>query len=541
MEGLREALAAMGRVVRNPEIARALLAWMAGNAAEWAWLVALYVYAYDAGGLAVVGLVGLARNLPAGILAPALGTVTDRFSRRRVLLAVNSGRFLLLSSATLAAILGWPPIVVYVIASVDGLLAVLRRPAYMSMLPSLARAPDELVGANVASSTVESIGILGGPVLGGALVATGSTPLAFAAPAALVGIAVLSISRARPARPLRPPPRANVADTLFGGLRASVQVPHVGELLGLFASQTLVRGILSVLIVAGAVELLGMGQQGVGYLNAAIGAGGLFGAIATVVLVGRSRLAPGMFGGLLLWGLPILVVGLVPVAWVGLVALAAVGVGNALVDVAGFSLMQRIVPNEVRGRVFAVLESLVMLTVGIGSVLAPALVGALGVRGAWIATGAFLPTAAIIGWRAMAAADRQAVIPERELALLRAVPMLRVLPMTVLEQLAADLVPMHFAAGETVIRQGDVGDRFYIIESGAVEVRVGPRVVARLDRAGESFGEFALLRDVPRTAGVMAATDLETLTLNRIAFVCAVSGDRQSERAAEEVIEGLVR
>ncbi len=230
-----------------------------------------------------------------------------------------------------------------------------------------------------------------------------------------------------------------------------------------------------------------------------------------------------------------------PVAWVGLVALAAVGVGNALVDVAGFSLMQRIVPNAVRGRVFAVLESLVMLTVGIGSALAPALVSALGVRGAWIATGAFLPAAAIIGWRAMVAADRQAVIPERELALLRAVPMLRVLPMTVLEQLAADLVPMHFTAGDAVIRQGDVGDRFYIIESGAVEVRVGPRVVARLDRAGESFGEFALLRDVPRTAGVMAATDLETLTLDRIAFVCAVSGDRQSERAAEEVIEALVR
>ena len=536
MEGIRAAAASMIRVIRNPDIRRSLLAWLAGNGAEWAWLVALFVYAFDSGGLAVVGLVGLARTLPAAILAPALGSVTDRFPRHRVLLVVDAGRCVLLTTATLAVLAGWSPLIVYALASLDGLLAVLHRPAYMSMLPSLARSPDDLVGANVASSTVEAVGILGGPVLGGLLVATGATELTFAAPAVLLALAAISISGVRPAQPRRAQSRAGVAETLFGGLRAVAAHPHAALVLGLLSMQTLVRGVLSVLIVAGSVQLLSMGQSGVGYLNAAIGAGGLVGAVAALALVGRARMAPGIVLGMVLWGLPILTVGLAPVAVVALASLAVLGSGNALLDVAAFSLLQRSVPNAVRGRVFAILESLVMLTVGIGAAVAPILVDWLGVQGAWIATGLVLPLLGIASWRALAEVDRKAVIPERELALLRGVPMLRVLPMTVLEQLASDLEPMRFAAGDPIIRQGAVGDRFYIIDRGQVEVRVGDRVMRR-EGPGESFGEVALLRDVPRTAGVSAVTDVELFALDRDAFTSAVTGDHQSMQAATEVID----
>jgi MFS family permease len=536
MDGLRAAAASMLRVIGNRDIRRSLLAWLAGNGAEWAWLVALFVYAFDSGGLAVVGLVGLARTLPAAILAPALGSVTDRFPRHRVLLVVNAGRCVMLTTATLAVLAGWSPLLVYTLAALDGLLAVLHRPAYMSMLPSLARSPDDLVGANVASSTVEAVGILGGPVLGGLLVATGATALTFAAPALLLALAAVSIGGVRPAPTRRASSRAGVAETVFGGLRAVAAHPHAALMLGLFSVQTLVRGVLSVLIVAGAVQLLAMGQSGVGYLNAAIGAGGVAGAVAALALVGRARMAPGIVLGMVLWGLPIFAVGLAPVAVVALASLAALGAGNAILDVAGFSLLQRSVPNAVRGRVFAILESLVMLTVGIGAALAPILVDWLGVQGAWIATGLVLPLLGLASWRALARADSRAVIPARELALLRGVPMLRVLPMTVLEQLASDLEPVRFAAGEPIIRQGDVGDRFYIIDSGQVEVRIGDRIIRR-EGPGESFGEVALLRDVPRTAGVVAASDAELFALGREAFTSAVTGDYQSLRAADEVID----
>jgi len=108
--------------------------------------------------------------------------------------------------------------------------------------------------------------------------------------------------------------------------------------------------------------------------------------------------------------------------------------------------------------------------------------------------------------------------------------------MTVLEQLASDLEPMRFAAGDPIIRQGAVGDRFYIIDRGQVEVRVGDRVMRR-EGPGESFGEVALLRDVPRTAGVSAVTDVELFALDRDAFTSAVTGDHQSMQAATEVID----
>ena len=535
MGSLRTALAALGRVLRNPEMRRALIAWMGGWAAEWAWLVALFVYAFGAGGLAVVGLVGLARTLPAAILAPALGSLTDRFPRQRVLLGVHAGRALLIGLATVAVAAGWSPLVVYVIGSLDALLAVLHRPTHASMLPSLARSPDELVGANVASSTVEAVGILAGPVIGGALVASGAVPLTFAAPSLIFLLAAASVAGLQPAQQVRAGAKGGIADTLLGGLHALRDHPHAALLLGILAVQTLVRGVLSVLIVAGAVQLLSMGEEGVGFLNAAIGAGGFVGALSAMALVGRSRLASGVVLGLVLWGTPILVTGIVPAVWVALLAMAVLGAGNAVLDVAAFTLLQRSVPNAVRGRVFGVLEALVMLTVGIGAAVGPLLVSALGVQGAFIATGAVLPVLGLVAWRGIAAADRRAVIPERELTLLRGVPMLQVLPLTVLEQLASDLRPMRYAAGDVVIEQGAAGDRFYVIGSGEVEVEADDRVVRRMG-PGESFGEVALLRDVPRTADVVAISDLELYAVGRDAFVCAVTGDRQSMREADEVI-----
>jgi predicted MFS family arabinose efflux permease len=452
---------------------------------------------------------------------------------------VHVGRAVLIGMATVAAAGEWSPLIVYAIASLDGLLAVLHRPSHMSMLPSLARSPEELVGANVASSTVEAVGILAGPAIGGALVATGVVPLTFAAPALMFVLAAVSVAGVRPAQRLPPIPHAGVADSLLGGLRALADHPHARLVLALFAAQTLVRGVLSVLIVAGAIQLLGMGEQGVGYLNAAIGAGGLIGALSAVALVGRARMAPTMFLGLVLWGVPILATGLAPAVPVAVLAMAVLGAGNAILDVSGFTLLQRSVPNAVRGRVFGVLEALVMLTVGVGAAVGPLLVRALGVQGAWIATGTVLPVLAVLTWRGLAVADQRAVIPERELTLLRGVPMLQVLPLTALEQMASDVQPMRFAAGDVVISQGAVGDRFYVIGSGEVEVDVSDRAVRRLG-PGESFGEVALLRDVPRTAAVVAVTDLELFAVGRDAFVCAVTGDRQSQQEADRVISERV-
>lgn len=529
--------AVLGRVLQNPEMRRALGGWVLGWGSEWAWLVALAVYAFNAGGLAVVGLVGLARTLPAALLAPALGSLADRLPRARVLLAINTGRAVLVGIAALVALVHWSPLLVYGLATVDAMLAVLHRPTYMSLLPSLARSPEDLVGGNVASSAVEAVGILSGPAVGAVLVASGIVPLTFAVPAITFMAAAVSVAGLHPDAPIIGPADATAGRaSVLTGLRALRRHRHAALIVGLMGTQTMVRGALSVLIVAGAIELLAMNDQGVGYLNAAIGAGGLVGALAATAVIGNRRMAPSLFLGLVLWGVPILVTGVVPVAVVALVAMAAVGAGNAIEDVSGYTLLQRILPNGVRGSVLGVLEAATMLGVGVGAALAPVLVLSVTLRGAWVVTGALLPLLAVLSWRQMRTADEQAVIPERELTLLRDVPMLRVLPLTVLEQVANDLQPMTFKSGDPIIRQGSVGDRFYVIASGQVEVQVDGRPVRR-QGPGESFGEVALLRDVPRTAAVVAASDVEVFAVGRLPFICAVTGDRRSLQAADAVIE----
>lgn len=528
---------ALRRVLVNPDIRRALVAWMLGYAAEWSWLVALWVYAYQTSGVVAVGVLGLARTLPAALLSPALSTLTDRVPRHRVLLAIHLGRATLVGLAALAVVTGLPPLVVYAIAPLDALLGVLHRPTHMPLMPALARSPEELVASNVASSTFEGIGTLAGPALGGLLVAYATPAWGFAVPALVFSIAALSVSGIRPAQALRGEvSRGGLFATLFGGIGALIQYPRAGLIVSLFWAQIIVRGLLNVVLVVAAVELLHIGEQGVGYLNSAIGAGGFIGVLATVTLVSRRKMAGPFAIGLVLWGTPILLIGLLPLAPAAVLFLAVLGLGNAVLDVAGFTIMQRSVPNAVRGRVFGVLESGVMLGTGIGSGLAPLLLALLDVRGALIATGLLLPTLAALTWHWVARADADAVIPERELALLRGVPMLAPLPMTILEQVAGDLTSVSYTAGEPIIRQGEVGDRFYIIASGRAEATAdGERL--REMAPGDSFGEIALLRDVPRTASVVARGPVEVFALNRDAFLGAVSGDLRSSRAAEDVVE----
>jgi len=533
---LAAAADALRRVLVNPDIRRALVAWMLGYAGEWSWLVALWVFAYQTSGVVAVGVLGLARTLPAAILSPALSTITDRLPRHRVLLAIHLGRAALLAMAAASVAAGLSPFVVYAIAPLDALLGVLHRPTHMPLMPALARSPEELVASNVASSTFEGIGTLIGPALGGVLIAYASPAWGFGVSALVFAVAALSVSGIRPAQQLRrESQRGGVIAIFLGGIRALATYHRAGLIVGLFWAQIIVRGLLNVLLVVAAVELLHVGEQGVGYLNSAIGAGGFLGVLATITLVSRRRMAAPFAIGLVLWGTPILLIGLLPWAPAAVLFLAVLGLGNAVLDVAGFTIMQRSVPNAVRGRVFGVLESGVMLGGGIGSVLAPMLLALLGVRGALVATGLVLPLLALVTWRWVARADADSVVPERELAILRGVPMLAPLPMTIVEQVAGDIAIRSYADGEPIIRQGEVGDRFYIIASGRAEASAnGERL--RAMGPGDSFGEIALLRDVPRTASVVAIGPVEAYALDRAAFLGAVCGDLRSSRAADAVV-----
>jgi hypothetical protein len=193
------------------------------------------------------------------------------------------------------------------------------------------------------------------------------------------------------------------------------------------------------------------------------------------------------------------------------------------------TLLQRSVSDHVLARVFGVLDSLILGSAGLGAELAPLLYRVLGLRGALLVVGAVLPAAALLGGRALAAIDR-AVSAPAHLERLRGVPFLAVLPVPALELLAGRLAQVRVAAGNNVFAEGDRGDRFYVIDSGEVEIlgaRHGP---------GGYFGEIALLRDVPRTATVHAVSDVELVALERDDFIGAVTGHAPSAEAADSLI-----
>jgi MFS family permease len=518
------------RALRKLELA------LAGSViGDWAFAMALAVYAYQAGGATAVGLLALARWTAAGVAAPFLSVLADRYRRRTVMITADAIRLVAIAVAAVAAWTDASSLIVYASAIVTVVVSTAFQPAQTAMLPSLTSTPDQLTAANVVTSTIDSVGIFLGPALAGLALASAGTGWVMAFDAVTFAWSMLLLSGI----PAGDPPVAEGAgesllEEALGGFRAVAGDARLRLMMGLFGAQTLVCGALNVLIVVMALDLLDLGKGGVGSLNAAVGVGGLAGSVVAAVLVGRGRLAGNFAAGLVAWGVPIVLIAAFTNAGFAFAMLVIVGAGNVLVDVAGLTLLQRVVPDRVLGRVFGVLETVFALTLGVGGALAPLLINLVGVRGALVGTGALLPLLAAVTWPMLARFDQAAPEPAR-LALLRAVPFLSSLPETTLERINRRLERVRAVAGEQVFAQGDAGDRFYLIESGEVAVLHDGAEMARLG-SGDYFGEIALVRDVPRTAGIRVVADAELLALDRDEFIAAVTGHAPSAAAADAVV-----
>jgi MFS family permease len=219
-----------------------------------------------------------------------------------------------------------------------------------------------------------------------------------------------------------------------------------------------------------------------------------------------------------------------------LVLLGLVGTAAILVQVTSVTLLQRSAENEILGRVFAVLESLMLAGTAVGAIIAPALVSWLGPRGALIVAGAFLPVLLVPSWPSLRRIDAEARIAEEPLELLRRIELFAGLPEPLLERLAGGAAAVSAAADQVIVARGEAGHHFYVIATGRAAVEIEEGVVARELGRGEFFGEIALLRDVPRTATVRALEPLRLYAIERDDFLGAVTGHGPTAAAAESVV-----
>jgi hypothetical protein len=526
----------------HPDMRRIQLAWVAMSFALWSFTIALGVFAFDAGGATAVGLAGFVRLLPSALASPFAGLVGDRYPRRQVLLASALAGAAALAAATAAAATALPPGVVFALAALFMLAISPYVPAEGALLPVVARTPQELAAANVAHSAMDNAGFLVGSLLTGVLLAIASPALVFGVAAGAAILAALTLAGVerdeRPAYAAEIVLTAAVAQTITGA-RTLLRDPGLRLLAAALTILVFFEGAADVLVVIVALDLLGLGNQSVGYLNAAWGIGALAAAAALALLLDRGRLAAGLAAGSLLIGAATAL----PAAWVAPAAAYAawlgIGAGYTLVEVAARTLMQRLGSDETLARVFGALETARLTAMALGSIAVPLAIGTMGIRGALLLLSAVMPAFALARWGALRSFEAGAPVAERPYALLRADPIFAPLPVAAVERLSQDAVSIEIETGDEVICEGDAGDRFSLIDRGEVEVSQSS-IVKGTQRAGDSFGEIALLRDVTRTATVRATQATKLWAVEREAFIAAVTRHPRSLQAARGVAAGRV-
>jgi MFS family permease len=524
-------------VFANPRLRRMELAFAGFNAAEWGVWIAMLVYAYDQGGATAAGLVALVQLVPSGLYAPFAATLADRHDPGRVLALGYVAQAAAMAATAVALFASGPPALAYALAAVAASATTITRPAQAVLVPALVRSADELTATNVVSGWTEAVSLLIAPAAAGAMLALGGPELVFAVLAAVaLGSAALSA-------PLHGAPGgAEGTDDEGGslaqaaaGFRSVARDPASRVLVGVLGGQFLVIGALDVLFVVLAAEVLDLGGSGAGYLNAAFGAGGVLGIAATVSLVGRARLAPPLTAALFLWSLALLGLGLwssVPAAFV----LFAVGGGaRAVLDVTARTLLQRTAPSDVLARVFGLLETLDSIGLALGALLAPALVALLGPHAAMAGLAVVLPVLLLLAGRSLATVDESADVPVVEVALLRALPLFEPLGAPELEGLARQLRPVELEPGQSVLEEGQPGERYYVVADGTLEVSRSSVAVATVGR-GDGVGEVSLLLGIPCTATVTATRTALLYALEAEPFIEVVTGHPASARAADRLV-----
>jgi predicted MFS family arabinose efflux permease len=553
--------ASLKSVFVNRDLRRLQLAFAGSLVGNWAYSTAVAVWAYGVGGPKAVGVFAAVRLALMALATPFVSTFADKYPRKLVMMGSDLYCAVLVVAATICLYAGTPAFPIFALAALTSFGGSSFRAAQGAITPQLARTPDELTASNGTASTLESLAIFAGPAIGAGLLAVADVELVFLFNAASFLLSMLMVSGIRVGRgageageesgdgaheTLHEAAEETVHEVEGFWAETSAGFRTIGRDKDLFVTialgcaQTVVAGATTVFPLVMAVEILHTGAKGVGLLDSASGLAAIFGGIVAIARASRHKLGQDLTTGVLLWSLPLLVVTIWPSPVAAFVVMACLGFANPLVDVSVFTVIQRLTPDAVLGRVFGAFETCLIATMAVGAAITPLMLHWWGLRPTLAILGLAIGAVALLGLPRLRAMDRQLEAPAG-LPLLAAIPMFGPLSPVTLDTLARNLVRVTAAAGDVVVHQGDESDRFYVIESGNVRVTAGDGHLLREEGAGDYFGEIGLLRDVPRTATITALDDVVLLALAREEFLEAVTGQGEARRLAEDVVGRRLR
>ncbi|HSN71436.1 MAG TPA: MFS transporter [Steroidobacteraceae bacterium] len=541
---IREPLQALSTVLSAQGLRRSLAAFLLFNTAEWAVWVAALVYAYDHGGTTAAAAISVLQLLPAALVAPFAATLGDRGSREQTLGWSYALQAAALSLAVAAFATRAPAPFVFAAIVIVSVTISVSRPIYFASLPAFATSPAELTAANSVATLIENVGMLIGPAIAALVTeSTGSIGVfALFAIGQLFAVWLVRVpdpvvqKTAGRIVPMQAPRPAITRSEWLAALRELRKRSEGLLLITYLGGAYLLVGMADVLSVVLSFEILALGPSGPGTVVAAMGFGGIAGAAASILLAGRRRLGPAIAGALLLAGVPFALAGQTNHLAPALLLLALAGAGKSFLDVAARTLLQRSVDDDVLARVFGIQESMMLLALASGAFVVPILVAMLGPRGAFTAAGLVLPVLGLVTWRRLRMIDAEAGLVSPAVERLRSVPIFGHLPVPVLERIGARLTAVDLAPGEIVIREGEPGDRYYIVEAGELAVTVAGVTRPSLG-PGDAFGEIALLYDLPRTATVTALTPVRLFALERSEFLAVMTGSAEARLVARKAAD----
>ena len=539
---MRGTLGVYRELLRNGQLTRLLAGEFISSIGDWLYLVALLIVVDEqTGDPVLLGVVGGLRVLPYVVLSIPAGIAADRFDRRLILIVTDLVRGAIMVALAVVVASGAHWVALVALSTLATCFSAFFGPTIGSYLPTLARDERELGPANSAWSTLDNLAFIIGPALAFLLIAALDLTLAFVLNAFSFAICAAflwglpsgrrtaegpeELDRGDAVAPTSapssaPPPRDR-----------STLRPLVRPLSGLLAIGTVaafVFGGIGILTVILADDVYAAGTEATGLLNAAIGVGGLAGAILSGALIVRRRLAGPFLGGTVALGLGVAMLGLIGGLGPALVAMAILAAGDLILEVVNTTIFQRLVPDELRGRTLGVLETIDTLAYALGAFALPIIAVGLGIGPVLLVSGIAIVASGVVAVVLLgsAATSEPAPLPVavRRLA---GLPVFAGVPAARLDDILGRLAPVEVHAGDVIIREGDPADRFYVIDSGSFGVsQAGPDGRPhRLRTMGpdEVFGEIGLLTGRPRTATVTAEAGGRLLALGAGDFADLVS------------------